>query len=178
MNATRWVRAVLSAGVTALVLGCGDSSPLAVNPRAPTPEGSLLDSLVVIASQHTGLLRCSPLPADSATQIIGPDGGTVQAGAYSLSIPAGALSGPVAITAVAPSDTVNRVQFQPQGLTFQQAASLTMSYANCGAVYGTKQVAYTNDALEILELVSSVDDATAQTVTGQVNHFSDYAIAW
>ena len=38
--------------------------------------------------------------------------------------------------------------------------------------------AYTTDALEILELLPTLDNVTTQTVTGQLSHFSDYAIAW
>ncbi len=178
MNATRCLRLALLGAAAALVLSCGERSPVGINPRAPTPQGALLDSLVEIVSEHTTLLRCSPLPADSVTETIGPDGGTLQVGPHTLSIPPGALTEPVTITAVVPSDTVNRVQFQPQGLTFQQAASLAMSYANCSPADAAKRIAYTSDALEILELVPSVDDASAQTATGQVSHFSDYAIAW
>ena len=133
MNATRSVRLVLLGAAAALGLSCGERSPLGVNPGAARPQAALVDSLVGILSQHTGLLQCSPLPADSATQTIGPDGGTLQVGPHTLSIPPGALTEPVTITAVMPSDTVNRVQFQPQGLTFQQAASLTMS-AYCPAL--------------------------------------------
>lgn len=84
------------------------------------------------------------------------------------------------ITAVAPADTVNRVQFEPQGLTFHQPASLVMSYANCSglASFLPKQIAYTSHELVILALLPSVDDIVTRTVTGRLEHFSDYAIAW
>ncbi len=178
MNATRCLRLALLGAAAALGLSCGERSPLGVNPGASRPQAALVDSLVGILSQHTGLLQCSPLAPDSVTQTIGPDGGTLQVGPHTLSIPPGALTELVTITAVVPSDTVNRVEFQPQGLTFQQPASLAMSYANCTRTDAVKRIAYTSDALEILEWVPSVDDASAQTATGQVSHFSDYAIAW
>ena len=41
-----------------------------------------------------------------------------------------------------------------------------------------KQVAYTTDALGVISLVPSLDNLIAQKVTGQVSHFSNYAIAW
>ena len=80
----------------------------------------------------------------------------------------------------APSDTVNHVHFEPEGLTFQTPASLTMSYANCNTlgVNIPKQIAYTDDLLVILEYLKSWDTKNAQTVRGEVNHFSEYAIAW
>ena len=84
------------------------------------------------------------------------------------------------ITAVAPSDTVNQVRFFPEGLTFASPASLTMSYANCDALsqLEPKQIAYTTDALAILALLPSVDVLSQQQVTGQLQHFSTYAVAW
>ena len=178
MNLTGFWRFALLGGAIVLVLSCGDVSPLGVNARAPTPRGDLVDSLVQTAQQSTGLLKCSPLATDSVTQTIGPAGGTLQVGAYTLSVPPGALSDSVSIAAVAPSDSVNRVAFQPQGLTFQQPASLTMSYANCSTLDAAKQIAYMSDAGAILAYLPSVDNASAQLVTGQLSHFSDYAIAW
>ena len=149
-----------------------------VNPSAPTPQGDVLPPPP--PPLPTGLLACTPVAADSVTQTIGPEGGTLLVGANTLAIPAGALDSAVTITAVAPSDTVNRLQFQPEGLTFLQAARLTMSYANCNTLGLTlpKRIAYTTDLLLILEYLPSVDDLSGQTVTGQVRHFSDYAISW
>src|SRR6266581_4494463 len=93
---------------------------------------------------------------------------------------AAARAVPTTITAVVRSDTVNVVRFQPQGLQFDRPASLTMSYANCGLLgsLGPKEIAHTTDRLEILSYLPSVDAPAARTVTGQLQHFSDYAIAW
>lgn len=148
-------------------------------PSAPAPQGDLLGGWP-LPPPPTGLLACTPVAADSATQTIGPAGGTLQVGANTLVIPEGALDSAVTITAVAPSDTVNRVQFQPEGLTFNQPAQLTMSYANCNTLglWLPKQIAYTSDLLLILEYLPSWDNLFGQTVTGRVSHFSDYAIAW
>ncbi len=41
-----------------------------------------------------------------------------------------------------------------------------------------KQIAYTTDLLAILYYLPSLDDQASQTVTGQLQHFSDYALAW
>jgi len=55
-----------------------------------------------------------------------------------------------------------------------------MSYANCNTIQSTdpRRIAYTTEALRILEYLLSVDDVSTQTVTGELHHFSDYAIAW
>jgi hypothetical protein len=157
------------------VLSCAEPS------APPSPPQALFDWPPPLPPPPTGLLSCTPLAADSVTQTIGPDGGAIQVGVHTLWIPAGAFDTPVTITAVAPSDTVRRVQFQPEGLTFLQPAWLTMSYADCNVLGSSlpKRIAYTTaDLLLILEYLPSWDDLSGQTVTGQVQHFSDYALAW
>jgi hypothetical protein len=172
---TRRVLLTLLTGATAAFLGCQENPPLAVGPGGLSPEASLGSTL-----QNAGLLTCSPVPSDSVSQAVGPQGGTLVVGLHSLVVPEGALDSVVVITAVAPSDTVNRVQFQPGGLVFGQPASLRMSYANCNLLGSLlpKRVAYVDDALEILYFLLSVDNPPTQTVTGWVEHFSEYAIAW
>lgn len=175
MTAQRRFVLRLLVGATAVLLGCRDNSPVEA-PSARGPQRSLLGPM----SPPTGLLSCSPLPYDSVSQTIGPEGGTILVGTHSLSIPAGALDTAVTITAVAPSDTVNRVTFEPSGLVFQQPASLRMSYANCNLLGSLlpKNIAYVDDALGILYDLLSVDEPATQTVTGRLEHFSEYAIAW
>lgn len=169
----RFLRHMLLSAALLAVLSCERSSPLGVESKPP--NAGLLGW-----APSVELLRCSPLAADSVTQTIGPGGGTLSVGPHRLTIPAGALAVPVSITAVAPSDTVNQVRFFPEGLTFASPALLTMSYANCGLLYGLvpKQVAYTTDDLTILALLPSIDNFWRQQVTGSLQHFSTYAIAW
>ena len=158
--------------LVAALLGCGERAPTGIAPQA------LLWDLAPVTA--IGLLRCTPLAPDSVSQTIGPLGGALAVGPHRLFIPPGALDAPVEITAIAPADTVNRIRFEPQGLTFNRSASLTMSYANCGALSSLvpKRIAYTGDALTILELLPTVDVLATRTVTGPLKHFSDYAIAW
>ena len=84
------------------------------------------------------------------------------------------------ITAYAPSSRNNRVEFAPHGLEFDRPASLTMSYANCDVLGSLlpKHIAYVNDRLRILYLLESVDNLLQQRVTGRLDHFSEYALAW
>ena len=168
-----WSRVVAAAGI-AVIFGCTERAP--IEPVVQPPNQDFISSNFAFPS----LLRCSPLPAASASATIGPDGGVLDVGPHQLTIPAGALQEPVTITAVAPSSSVIRVDFEPQGLTFQGTVSLSLSYAHCTglALLVPKQVAYTDGGLNILELLPSLDDLFAQRVTGQVSHFSDYAIAW
>lgn len=169
----------LLGGVTLVVLSCGDPSPVGVGSPGRAPQADLIGNLIG-SPLPTGLLTCSPLASDSVTQTIGPEGGTIRVGPHTLSVPAGALDSSVTITAVAPSDTTNHVRFEPDGLVFRDHADLTMSYANCNLLGLSlpKQIAYTTDVLQILEYLKSVDNPPSQTVTGRLEHFSGYAVAW
>lgn len=177
MKPTRLLLFTLLAGATLAALSCRDSSPLGLGSRGLAPQADVLDPPPL----PSGLLWCSPLPYDSVTQTIGPEGGMLRVGPHTLTVPPGALGDTVSITAVAPSDTVNRVQFQPEGLTFADHADLTMSYANCDLL-GLNlplRIAHTSDdLLTILEYLKSVTNPPSQTVTGRLEHFSTYAVAW
>lgn len=170
----------LLASATA-VLSCGEPS---APPQLPPPQASMVASLPKAADKrakkavhNAGLLKCDPTPTTTATATIGSQGGVIRVGSHTLDIPAGALHDRVTITAVAPADTVDRIQFQPEGLVFRKPAALTMSYANCdvsGSV--AVQIAHTDDALVILEYLPSLD--RGRKVIGQLEHFSNYAVAW
>jgi hypothetical protein len=172
MKATRLVVVALC---LSLALACGDHTPTA--PATPAPQADLIGSLLA----PTGLLKCSALPSASDTETIGPLGGVLVAGPHSLIIPPGALSAPTRITMTVPSGLgVNAVKFAPEGLRFNAPASLTMSYSNCSLLGKIlpKRIAYTDDNLNILTYLLSLDNLLSKRVTGKVNHFSDYVIAW
>jgi hypothetical protein len=65
-------------------------------------------------------------------------------------------------------------------LQFRTPAALTMSYANCSLLGNLlpKRIAYTTDNLQILSYLLSLDNLLSKDVTGTVNHFSAYVIAW
>jgi hypothetical protein len=180
MKLIRRLTTALLAAAALVLSSCADPGAPVSAPQIIPPRADLLGGTLGGLLGQTGLVACTPLPADSASAVIGPSGGTISVGPHTFTVPAGALDSAVLITAVAPSDTVNRVQFQPQGLTFRQPALLTMSYANCGVltVLLPKHIAYIDDALLILDLLSTSNDISAQTITGHLRHFSDYAVAW
>jgi len=170
----RFVGIVLVCGL-ALATACGDHSPTAPQPAPPSAD--LIGSLL----RATGLLKCSDLPYASTTQTVGIAGGILSAGPHKLVIPPGALSQPTTITMIVPTGLgVNAVKFQPEGLQFQKSAALTMSYANCSLLGKLlpKRIAYTTDGLQILYYLLSLDNLFSKYVTGKVNHFSSYVIAW
>jgi len=127
------------------------------------------------------LLKCSSLPYASSTRTIGPLGGTISAGPHTLVVPPGALTASTTITMTVPTGLgVNAVKFQPAGLRFVTPAVLSMSYSNCSLLGKLlpKRIAYTDDNLNILSYLLSLDNLLSKNVTGKVNHFSDYVVAW
>ncbi len=55
-----------------------------------------------------------------------------------------------------------------------------MSYANCNLLGKIlpKEIAYTDDNLNILSYLISLDNLFSKKVTGKLDHFSRYAVAW
>ncbi len=147
---------------------------------APTAADRQIAAAMAGSSSSPDLLQCRPLDYDSVTQVIGPGGGDIRVSKHVLSIPGGALTGWVSITVVAPSDTVNRIQFQPEGLVFRKPVELTMSYANCNIDPSAQptRIAYLDASGAIVEYVPSADDVIGKKVIGLLSHFSEYATAW
>ncbi len=175
---------------TALVLGLGVIIAAAcAETTAPVPQPELravqadsaqLLELLQTILKKTLYLQCSALPTASDTEWVGPAGGTLHIGPHKLVIPAGALDSLTRITATAPSGTMNRIEFQPHGLTFDREAKLTMSYANCGLVGGLlpRHIVYANDELRPLEFLDAVPNLLRRETTAKLDHFSDYVLAW
>jgi hypothetical protein len=123
---------------------------------------------------------CTPLTPRVSGAIIGPSGGTLQIGPHVLTIPAGALSGDTWISGTTSGDSVNSVQFAPEGLHFAVPAVLSLSYANCSPPpFAKLKIVYTSDDLFVLlERILSVDLRSRRTVAGVISHFSRYAVAY
>ncbi|MFI5232904.1 MAG: hypothetical protein ACHQSE_10395 [Gemmatimonadales bacterium] len=176
MNTAHLKRFAVLLGFALVVTSCSESTPTGPAARANAPEADLISGLL----GKTGLLSCRPLPPAYASRTIGRSGGVIHVGPHTFTVPAGALDHNVTITAYAPSDKYNQVEFGPSGLQFDKSASLTMSYANCSLLGDLlpKHIAYVDEHLSILYLLQSVDNLLTQKVTGKVDHFSNYAIAW
>lgn len=149
----------------ALIFGCSNEL------TAPTGPALAEAQLQAISM----LTPCKAQPSAEAAAWIGPKGGILRAGKHTLKVPANALSSTIRITMEAPSSTINRVAFGPDGLTFKVPAQLTMSYSNC--LTGSDAIVYINDNLLIIETTPSQVDPASQTVYGAISHFSDYALS-
>ena len=131
------------------------------------------------AGVRAAFTTCRPQPSAVSSAWIGRQGGTLKTGGHVFTVPAGALSTRTLITMEAPSDTINRVVFSPEGLTFAAGHSphLAMSFRNCSMRARAKQqIAYVDNALQVVEVTASVSDTVGLTVDGSLNHFSEYVL--
>jgi hypothetical protein len=126
----------------------------------------------------TGLLSCQEQRYDVEYETIGPRGGTIRVGNHALMIPKGALHSNVRIKAEQMRGSTNSVRFSPEGLQFDKSATLVLNYKNCQNVESPKAVVYTNEQLEVLEILKSLDLLKARTITAPIDHFSRYAVAY
>jgi hypothetical protein len=185
---TVWPRkmtALFLAAVLAAGWSCTSADSMGPSaPEAPATLAEANDQEALILKEllkglkNLHLLSCSPQQYVSVTKVIGPKGGTIAVGTHSLTIPAGALKRNHTIRAEQVRHRVNSVRFSPEGLTFAKPAKLTMSYKNCSPLLLLKRVVYTDELLRILELIPSLDNLRNKTVTGDIRHFSRYAVAW
>jgi hypothetical protein len=176
--------------LTSLLLGAAACSGIATAPSEPEVTqpavdpslGELLGGITkgVGGLLNATLLQCTPLSASKTSQDVGPLGGVVVAGPHVLVIPPGALSKKTTITAEVISGKNNSVKFGPEGLKFRYDALLTMSYKNCSGLgmLLPKKIVYTDNLLNLLEILKSLDLSGQKLVTAPLEHFSRYAIAF
>lgn len=126
----------------------------------------------------TDLLVCKSQPYAVARKTIGPEGGKIDVGSHTLVIPRGALGQKTTITAEQITGRTNSLRFSPEGLRFEKPAALTMSYKNCLVVLLPKHIVYTDEKLNILEVLRSLDLFQKKTVSAPIDHFSRYAVAF
>ncbi len=191
----RWlILLALLVGASAAASSCSDPSPVGVDLGT---AGLLAGRAKATA---TNLVACSRLPYDSVTQVIGPAGGWFVVGANVLWVDSLALTAPVKITAVAPSDTVRWVRLRPEGLVFKTGthglgAVVATNLDNCKLRHNAfPRIANVTDALSIVEYLESPSAAVDSLVVmrfradsggwtpywafGALPHFSNYAVAW
>src|ERR1043165_1276753 len=157
-------------GVVIAAGACSPAPEALAGPGAPSFRLSLADAR---------LASCTPLPAETVTMVLGPQGGTMNIGPHTLTLAKGALQNTVTITAEIVADNANYIKFSPEGLQFGSGAKLEMSYRNCpGVTIKNLSVVYADDALTPLEVLTSKADPKNRTVSAPLAHFSIYAIAW
>ena len=180
MKPDRLPFAALLVAATAAALGCVDHGMTGPSPSFQTSATSKKGGGGGGGGGNGGIATCSTVIVGMIKQTVGPAGGVIALGPARLTIPPGALSAPVTIQAQIPAGySGNYIQFKPDRVVFQQPASLTISYSNCSLANAAQlKVAQVSDVLQIIQYVPSTNNLDAYTVTGQLQHFSNYAVAW
>jgi hypothetical protein len=164
------VRAAALTAALVATAACADQTPLGTEPGA---DFELLRAPAT--AEHVGAIGADGT-SNSASRVIGAEGGTLQVGAHRIDFPAGALSQPTEIRMTL-DDTYVGVELEPHGIVFPagREPTLTLGYADASAAgFGSLAVAYVeNDAIS--ELLPTRWDAKTQTVEARLNHFSLYA---
>jgi len=139
------------------------------------------------------LLSCPDAVQRTTSRTIGRWGGTITVGRHRLTIPAGALSRNVVITATQVAGPHARVEFQPHGLQFARDARLTLDFSACRVPNPKPPISivyFTTDSagLHIEEYLNTTwtqggdededDEDGVKQVTSPLKHFSGYAVAW
>ena len=115
----------------------------------------------------------------SVGQPIGPNGGVLRFGSSSLTIPKGALSSTVMISATVTLGQAVKVDFAPHGMQFAKAVTIVTDYSGCTMPStGAINVYYTDASGGITQSMPSSNDAAHGVVTSLTDHFSGYAVAW
>lgn len=182
MKSLRLMASALLVAFAFVLTSCVESTAPVPPPTELVDQGDDAQLLGVLSpiTRRLGLMTCRPLPYARTSAVIGPRGGTIRVGPHKLEIPRGALDSAVRITAIAPSERINHVVLLPHGLEFDRSVELTMSYANCDAVGSLlpKRIVYTTPRLHILDILETVDDLRRRELSTDLDHFSDYILAW
>lgn len=179
--------AVVCASIALATSNCGDRT--ATEPSGAMPAAT--PASVAVGPQHDtnarttrppDLVRCKTQKPETIARRIGPDGGTIEIGPYTLTIPPGALSRRVTIVArIRGGESGSVVEFKPNWLVFEQSASLSMSYAKCDVdddAESALRIAVVDDQYQIVDYLPSTTDPSSQSVIATVTQVRNYAVAY
>jgi hypothetical protein len=179
--------AVVCASIALTTSNCGDRT--ATGPTGPMPAA--IPASVPAASQPDSqsrsrrppnLVQCKLQKPETIARRIGPDGGTIEIGPYTLTIPPGALPRRVTIVArIRGGESANVVEFKPNWVVFEQSASLSMSYATCDVdedAESALRIAVVDEQYQIVDYLPSTTDTSSQSVIAPVTLIRNYAVAY
>lgn len=190
MRAPRMAVVTLVLGLATFGTACFETDSV-TEPTVHEPSAALLDGDLLSEENPVEVLRRSPALAEDeeVTQVIGPDGGTIDLPNAGLTVlfPPNALDSPTTITVLAPAGDLVGYHFEPHGLQFQAKVGVvqdltvteaglleSLAEGDLTAAYFEGDLEPIVDALELLELhiLGSLGLGAFK-----VEHFSGYVIA-
>lgn len=160
----------------------------AVADTTTAPTTTVSDTTVVVAGSELApqLLACPTTDAQSASAVIGPDGGSVTARGATLTIPAGAVPEPTLFEVVVPASPYVEADIHAVGVdhyVFQSPVTITINYARCpssaipaGARF--QGVYVDTSTYQILQQMGGVTYKSSHKVSFSTGHLSGYIIAY
>jgi hypothetical protein len=174
----RLVRVVLGALSLAL-LGAACDRPMPAAPIAPAAPAHR-DLLSAITGLQ--LLSCPSGTTQSASAVIGPDGGTLAVGRFRVDFPAGAVPSPETFVLTVPASQHLDIEVHADGYehyTFATPVDVTLDLSRCGLLPPGLQVWNVDLATSaLLEPMGGTLDLLSRTMRFRAPHFSGYSIAW
>jgi hypothetical protein len=128
--------------------------------------------------EQSGSLEVNP---NSASAVIGPEGGKLKLGKHKLQVPAGAVSEPTLFTMEYASETGVAVDCGPSPFTFNCPVTLTLSFENTqydggGGDPSQLQIFWMAEDGHCEPMPSDVD-IQGKKVVAELSHFSRYIIS-
>lgn len=170
---------VACAALVASVAGCDRASPVAPE-RAPTaPRTSLLGGVLGTVPQ---LLGCPSDESQSASAVIGPEGGSLVSGGFRVDFPAGAVDSARTFTLSVPASRYLEIEVHADGFehyVFATPVTVTLDASRCGVLpLGLQVWNIDTETKALLEPMGGSLDLLTRTVRFRTPHFSGYTIAW
>jgi hypothetical protein len=176
--------------VTPLLTSCSEArDPIGASPTVEPQAGLISDLLGGVLKLVNVVLKGPDANGESVSAWIGPQGGTIKTAAYTLTIPANAVSKSTRFDLAPVNDgtyTVDLRAYQ-QGLLglidvggkgFQKPVLLTFSYKNAlGVENPSKLVILWVRPDGKIEVQNCDVDKASEKITGSLDHFSKYALA-
>jgi hypothetical protein len=158
-----------------LLTGCSTESPVAPTSENTTPTQPQVLSRGALAS---GALA-TPVPLYTEAVISAAEGGRLQLFDVILDIPAGALDNDTTYSIAIPDINVFYNEFGTDGLVFKQPVTVTMSYRDAdlsGIDESSIRIGWWDAEHSKWVDMNCQLDKVNRIVTGQLYHFSAYAL--
>lgn len=127
----------------------------------------------------------APITPATAAKLIGPGGGSITTGRFTLTIPSGALSSAAVVSLNEINIDKMQVQIEPTGLAFATPATLQFNYTGTSAdpassnyvPGGALTAAWFDPSLSAWTSIGGADNSSTKVFTASLNHLSYYALA-
>lgn len=168
----------LAVGLVATLAACADAGITAPDAAAP------LNLASARLKSGPSLLACPGLSTQSASAVIGAEGGSLSAGGQLMTVPAGAVPAPTLFTMTVPPGRYMELDIAAAGAphySFARPVSITIDYSRCrGQEVPSSLAAWhiDSDSKTLLENMGGVDDRTGRRLTFATDHLSGYAVAY